>query len=146
MNSSAFNFHGIKMRVLLTTEQSEGRYGVIEMMHPPHVGPASHIHPLGAETFYVIEGTYTFHSNDTSQEVLPGQSFSVPAGVEHRYRVGAAGGKLLVICPPRLERYFHTVADMLSSASVPLEVERSIAETHGQIFSNMDGHWSEAKS
>ncbi len=33
-------------------------YSLIEMAHPPKVGPAIHRHPGGDEAFYVLDGEY----------------------------------------------------------------------------------------
>lgn len=52
-------FRGTKMTVKVSGEASEGTYSLIEMLHPPNVGPALHRHPTGAEGFYVLDGEYT---------------------------------------------------------------------------------------
>ncbi len=47
------DFRGTKMTVKVSGEVSEGTYSLIEMLHPPDVGPALHRHSAGAEAFYV---------------------------------------------------------------------------------------------
>jgi hypothetical protein len=39
------NFRGTKMSVKVSEEDSERIYSLIEMVHPPNIGPALHVHP-----------------------------------------------------------------------------------------------------
>ena len=129
------------MIIRLTTEQTGGAFAMIEMHHPPAVGPALHVHPRGPEAFYVLEGHYTFFRGE---EVIPasvGDGVVIPAGVPHRYRVGPTGGRALVITPPGLERYFRTIAGRLASGPVPPPKEFAIAASEGQNFLDHAGHW-----
>lgn len=141
MTSASFDFRGTRMTVRLSTADTAGSYSVIEMMHPPNVGPALHIHPRGPESFYIIEGSYTFFRGAETIHLAAGQAVSIPAGAPHRYLVGPAGGRALVICPPGLENYFATVADLLKQGSLPLDEEFAIASRHGQDFLDRSGHW-----
>ena len=48
-------------KVLVRSEQSSGRVGIIESVMPPGVaGPPLHKHDFD-EAFYVLEGELTFH-------------------------------------------------------------------------------------
>lgn len=38
-------FHGTRMKIKVSQDDSEGYYSLIEMTHPPNIGPALHIHP-----------------------------------------------------------------------------------------------------
>ena len=38
------NIRGTKMTLKVSGKDSEGKYSLIEMMHPPNIGPALHIH------------------------------------------------------------------------------------------------------
>jgi uncharacterized cupin superfamily protein len=55
---SQINFRGTKMIVKVSGDDSEGRYSLIEMVHPPNIGPALHIHPSAPEAHYVLKGDY----------------------------------------------------------------------------------------
>ena len=39
---------------------------ILDVIHPPNLGPALHIHPKGSETFYIVEGDYEFILNRKS--------------------------------------------------------------------------------
>lgn len=141
MNTDFFDFRGTKMRVSLPTADAAGAYAVIEMIHPPNVGPALHIHPRGPESFFIIEGSYTFVRNDETITLAAGQAVCIPAGTPHRYTVGPAGGRAIVICPPDLEHYFQTVAGLLEHKTLPVAEEFAIASRYGQDFLDSSSHW-----
>jgi quercetin dioxygenase-like cupin family protein len=130
------------MRVHLRTADTGGAYALIEMWHPPSVGPALHVHPRGPETFLVLAGEYTFTRGGETVRAEAGMALTVPAGVPHRYDVGAEGGHLVVVCPPGLERYFEEVARRSDAGPVSLEEEFEIAATCGQDFLDRAAHWA----
>jgi mannose-6-phosphate isomerase-like protein (cupin superfamily) len=134
-------FHGTRVRVHLRTADTGGVYGLLEMWHPPSVGPALHLHPRGPESFLVLAGEYTFMMGAEAVAAGPGAALTVAPGVPHRYEVGAAGGHLMVVCPPGLEQYFEEVARR--SAEQPTwEEEMALAADHGQVFLERAGHWT----
>ena len=140
MTDEPFDFHGTRVAVLLRTAETGGRYALVEMWHRPNVGPALHVHPRGPESFYVIEGTFTL--GDETRTAGPGDAVSVPAGVPHRYAVGSAGGRALIVVPPGLEAYFEGVGRLLATGLVSWDQEVSIAAAHGQDFVDGAGHWA----
>src|SRR5689334_16179387 len=79
-NMDTFDFRGTRMTVSLSTADAAGAYSVIEMIHPPNVGPALHIHPRGPESFFIIEGSYTFLRGGETVALVAGQAISIPAG------------------------------------------------------------------
>src|SRR5579859_85341 len=115
MKAESFNFRGTQMTVSLSTIETAGRYSLIEMVHPPNVGPALHIHPRGPESFFILAGSYTFFRGEQQVTLGPGEAISVPVNVAHRYVSGPEGGRALVICPPELEIYFESVAELLQA-------------------------------
>lgn len=134
-------FHGTDMRIRLSTEEAFGAYAIIEMKHPPEVGPGLHVHPTHPESFLVLEGEYTFYLDEKPLRVGPGAAVAVPAGTAHRYKSGPAGGRVIVISPPHLEKYFTTVADLAQNREVTLSEEAAIASRYGQHFLDLSGHW-----
>lgn len=132
------------MIVRLLTVDTGGAYALIEMHHPPQVGPALHFHPRGPETFIVLAGRYTFMRGGETIEAGAGEVVGIPTGMPHRYVVGSEGGRALVIVPPDLERYFWRVSALLETGAVPLDQEFTIAAEHGQEFQGRSGHWGGA--
>jgi quercetin dioxygenase-like cupin family protein len=141
MRGVRFRFHKTEMVVLLTTADTGGAYCLIEMAHPPGVGPAQHIHPDGPESFYVLAGSYQFERAGERIDLTAGQAVSIPAGVPHRYTVGPDGGRLLVTSPKELEHYFWEVGQRLAGVGVSRDEEFAIALKYGQRFVDDSPHW-----
>ncbi len=137
------DFRGTKMDVKVSGAQSEGAYSLIEMVHPPNVGPALHIHPQGAEAFYILAGTYTIRCGKDIYTAHVGDFVFIPTGVPHNYHAGADGGKVLVLSPAGLENYFAEVADTLKVGPITWEIEQEIAKRYGQEFLDQLKHWGQ---
>jgi hypothetical protein len=45
------HFRGTKITVKVSKEDSDDKYTMLEMVHPPNVGPALHIHPNAPEAY-----------------------------------------------------------------------------------------------
>jgi quercetin dioxygenase-like cupin family protein len=118
-------------------------YSLVEMAHPPHVGPALHRHPGGDEAFYVLEGEYEIRCGDRTFVGEQGSFVFVPRGTPHGYTVGPSGGRVLVITPAGLERYFAEVADRLAKGPVSMDDEAEIAARYGQEFLDRLRHWGQ---
>jgi quercetin dioxygenase-like cupin family protein len=134
------SFRGTRMHVKVSHAEGAA-YSLIEMAHPPNVGPASHTHPGGDEAFYVLEGEYTIRCG---AEVFVGKAGSfvfVPRGAAHGYTVGPNGGRVLVVTPAGLERYFAEVAARLAKGPVAMDDEAEIAARYGQEFIERLRHW-----
>jgi quercetin dioxygenase-like cupin family protein len=136
-------FRGTLMTIKVAGEQSDEAYSFIEMAHPPEVGPALHIHPKGAEAFYVLEGRYTIRCDEEVYEAGPGDFVFIPKGTPHNYHTGSEGGKVLVLSPAGLERYFASVVEVLNVGTITWEEEQTIAAQYGQEFIDKLHHWGQ---
>lgn len=139
----AIDFRGTKMTVKFPGVQLGESYSLIEMVHPPNAGPASHIHPNGAEAFYVLDGAYTIQSGEEVYRAAPGDFVYIPQGVPHLYQSGASGGTVLVLSPAGLERYFTEVSDLLRVGTITWDLEQTIAKQYGQEFLDRLKHWGQ---
>jgi mannose-6-phosphate isomerase-like protein (cupin superfamily) len=137
------NFRGTKMLIKVSEDQSEGRYSLIEMIHPPNIGPALHIHPNAPEAYYVLEGEYSIKCGKRTYHTKSGDFVFIPRGLPHNYRSGSKGGKVLVISPAGLEKYFEEVADALQAGHLTWELEKEIARRYGQEFLDSLKHWGQ---
>lgn len=137
------NFRGTTMTLKAVSEQTDGAYSLIEMLHPPDVGPALHTHPRGAEAFYVLDGSYRIRSGDQVYTATSGDFVFIPKGLPHSYQSGVEGGRVLVMSPAGLEKYFKEVAEVLTTESIPWELEQEIARRHGQEFLEKLQHWGQ---
>jgi quercetin dioxygenase-like cupin family protein len=140
---SQFNFRGTKMVVKVSGEDSEGRYSLIEMVHPPNIGPALHVHPNAPEAYYVLEGEYIIQCGNKTYHSRIGDFVFIPKGTPHNYQSGPTGGKVLVISPAGLEKYFQEVASTLETGKITWELEQEIARHYGQEFLDNLKHWGQ---
>jgi quercetin dioxygenase-like cupin family protein len=138
----AILFRGTRMHVKVG--HAEGaEYSLIEMEHPASVGPALHRHPGGDEAFYVLDGEYQIRCGGHVFAGTAGSFVFVPRGTPHSYTVGPAGGRVLVVTPAGLERYFAEVAERLGQGAVSMEDEAEIAARYGQEFLDRLRHWGQ---
>jgi len=141
MKNETFDFHGSKFTIKVLTSETDGNYTVLDVIHPPNVGPALHMHPQGPETFYIIEGNYEFILDGKSIMVKVGDVIFVPKEAPHRFVAGSNGGHIVVISPPQLEFYFWEISKLLDKEKVSFETESNIAKQYGQIFLDNTNHW-----
>ena len=141
MKDKPFDFRGAKFTIKVLTSETNGSYTILDVIHPPSLGPALHIHPKGSETFYIAEGEYEFILEGKSVKGKPGDVIFVPKKAPHRFVVGYKGGHAIVISPPELEFYFFKVSELLDKGEVSYETESSIGKQYGQVFLDNTKHW-----
>ena len=141
MKDKPFNFYGAKFTIKVLTSETDGSYTILDVIHPPDIGPSLHIHPKGPETFYIVEGDYEFILDGKSVMGKPGDIIFVPKEAPHRFVVGHKGGHALIISPPELEFYFFKVSELLDKGEVSYKTELSIGKQYGQIFLDNTKHW-----
>jgi len=138
------DFRGTKLTLKVSGSDSEGRYSLIEMIHPPNTGPALHIHSNAPEAYYVLDGSYFIRCGDREYHAHHGDFVFIPTGIPHNYQSGPQGGKVLVISPAGLEGYFKEVANILLKRGnqIPWNQEVEIAKRYGQEFLERLKHWT----
>lgn len=83
------------------------------------------------------------HCGEQIYRAAPGDFVYIPKGTRHLYQSGASGGRVLVLSPAGLERYFSEVAGLLRIGSVTWDVEQAIAKQYGQEFFDQLNHWGQ---
>lgn len=95
-------------KVLVRSEQSSGRVGVIESVMPPGAaGPPLHRHEFD-EAFYVLEGELTVQLEGELVTVGAGELAFAPGGAAHTLTNRSdAPARFLIVCTPAgFEREF----------------------------------------
>ena len=100
MKDKTFDFHGAKFTIKVLSSETDYRYTILDVIHPPNLGPALHKHPRGPESFYIIDGDYDFVLDERSIGGKPGDTIFVPKETPHRFEVRSKGGHAIVISPP----------------------------------------------
>ncbi|MFG2502298.1 cupin domain-containing protein [Streptomyces sp. NPDC048441] len=101
--------------ILVTGEQTDGRYCLIDMRVPPGGGPPPHRHDF-EEMFTLLEGEVEFRFRGEPVRVRAGETVNIPARAPHFFRnISDAPARMLCMCTPAgQDEYFLRVADPVS--------------------------------
>jgi quercetin dioxygenase-like cupin family protein len=106
--------------ILLRSEDTAGRYCLIDMHVPPGGGPPPHRHDF-EETFTLLDGELEFTFRGEKRIARAGETVHIPANAPHMFRnVGEAAARMLCICAPAgQERFFEEVAVRVGTRTTP---------------------------
>ena len=106
--------------ILLTGEDTAGRYALIDMHVPSGAGPPLHRHDF-EEMFTVLEGEIEITFRGTKSVVRAGETVNIPANAPHRFiNASDRPARLLCMCsPPGQEEFFVAVGDPGPSRTAP---------------------------
>ena len=106
--------------LLVTGDDTAGRYCLIDMFVPPAGGPPPHRHDF-EEMFTVLEGVIEIMFRGTTSTARAGETINIPANAPHAFRnASAQPARLLCMCsPPGQERFFLEVGDLVASRTAP---------------------------
>ena len=90
----------VKMRVILPSAATEGSFSVMDFSGGEGPWTVLHVHNHCEESFFVLEGSFTFTLNDKQVEVAAGDYVLVPRGTPHMMVGGPEGGRLLTSYVP----------------------------------------------
>lgn len=104
---SSVSYMACLFSVLASSEETDGRFGLIEMVAPKGRGPSRHLHYTDDECFYVLEGELIFYVGEETHGAGPGTFVFLPHGVPHSYIFQTDVVRMLsIIAPGGLERHF----------------------------------------
>jgi quercetin dioxygenase-like cupin family protein len=106
--------------ILLSGEDTAGRYTLIDMHVPPGSGPPPHRHDF-EEMFTVLEGEISLTFRGEHLVARAGETVNVPANAPHAF-TNASGqpARLLCICAPAgQENFFLEVGTPVSTRTEP---------------------------
>jgi quercetin dioxygenase-like cupin family protein len=106
--------------ILLSGDDTAGRYTLIDMHVPPGGGPPPHRHDF-EEMFTVLEGEVEVTFRGETAVARAGESVNVPANAPHRFRNASdRPARLLCMCAPAgQEQFFLAVGDPVESRTAP---------------------------
>ena len=120
--------------VLLSGEQTDGRFAMLDMLIPPGGGPPPHRHGF-EECFRVLAGSIEVHLRDLPPVRLEaGDSANIPANAPHAFRNSAdvAARLLCTVAPAGLESFFAEFGDPVPTRTSPAS-ELSDAERRNRL-------------
>jgi quercetin dioxygenase-like cupin family protein len=136
--ATAYELLGGSISVRVRSEDTAGRFGLIEQVVPPGFpGPALHVHPDFEETFYVLGGTLIMRVGDDSHEAGAGTVAVIPRGTPHTFANPSdePAHTLVLVTPGGFERYFEALAAAVIEAGgfPPSEQLVALGVEHGSV-------------
>jgi quercetin dioxygenase-like cupin family protein len=106
--------------ILVTGNDTAGKYTLIDMHVPPGGGPPPHRHDF-EEMFTVLEGEVELTFRDDHLVAKAGETVNVPANAPHALRnASGQAARLLCMCsPPGQEVFFSAVGAPVASRTEP---------------------------
>ena len=106
--------------ILVSGEDTAGRYTLIDMHVPPGGGPPPHRHDF-EEMFTILDGEIELTFRGVTAVARAGETVNVPANAPHVFRNAAEHpARLLCLCSPAgQEEFFRAVGVPLASRTEP---------------------------
>jgi quercetin dioxygenase-like cupin family protein len=106
--------------ILLTGDDTAGRFCLIDMHVPPGGGPPPHRHDF-EETFMLLEGELDLTFRGTKSVARAGDTVNIPANAPHQFRNASQKAvRMLCLCSPAgQEKFFLEVGVPVASRTAP---------------------------
>lgn len=105
---------GGNYRIILSGDQTNHAYAVIEMLVPPGGGPPPHSHPDTQEMFYLMEGELEFKTEGGKSILKEGGFVNIPLGGAIHCFKNISDGYARMLCtvvPAGLEEVFREIGE-----------------------------------
>jgi quercetin dioxygenase-like cupin family protein len=106
--------------ILITGEQTAGRYCLTDMLVPSGSGPPPHRHDF-EEMFTILDGEIEFIFRGEVVSAGAGSTVNIPANAPHAFKnKSSKPARLLCMCTPAgQDEFFLSVGDPVASRSAP---------------------------
>jgi len=106
--------------ILVSGDETAGRYCLIDMFVPPGGGPPPHRHDF-EEMFTILEGEIKLTFRGQTQVARAGATVNIPANAPHAFKnVSDQPARLLCLCAPAgQEAFFLAVGSPVASRTAP---------------------------
>ena len=116
----AFWLLGMLQTVKIGRADTNGSFGLLEIVVPPGHGSPWHVHPEEDEWFYVLDGNFTFYVGDTRLSLPTGAFAFGPKGTPHTFISESDGARALIgFAPFQFEGFLHEVGDPATEPVLP---------------------------
>jgi quercetin dioxygenase-like cupin family protein len=106
--------------ILVSGNDTAGRYCLIDMHIPPGEGPPPHRHDF-EEMFSILEGEIEFTFRGVKSVARAGATLNIPANAPHSFKNPTQEpSRLLCLCAPAgQDEFFKLVGDLVESRTAP---------------------------
>lgn len=99
-------FLGRPMSIMVSGEETQGQYAVLQATEQKGDGPPRHIHHQEDEVFNIIRGELTVYLGGQSFSATEGATVFLPRGIPHTFRIDSEEATIQVVsCPANFEYY-----------------------------------------
>jgi quercetin dioxygenase-like cupin family protein len=124
----------IEMRVLAAGEATGRSFTLAEYTGGEGPWTVPHLHRGMEESFYVLDGEFTFAVGDQTISAGAGSYILVPRGTRHVISAEAGGGRLLTLMVPGgLEEMFFELGDLPPDSITDPAVRAAISARHDSV-------------
>jgi len=128
------NLGVIQMRVLAAGEATGRAFTLAEFTGGAGPWTVPHIHQGMEESFFVLDGEFTFAVGDQQVAAGPGSYVLVPRGTRHGITAGTGGGRFLTLMVPGgLEEMFFELAGLPPDSITDPAARDAISARHDSI-------------
>jgi quercetin dioxygenase-like cupin family protein len=109
--------------ILISGEDTDGRYCLIDMHIPPGGGPPPHRHDF-EESFTILQGKIEFSFRCEKKVVRKGETVNIPANAPHSF-TNASQHPVRLLCinaPAGLDEFFLALGVPVASRTTPARV------------------------
>jgi quercetin dioxygenase-like cupin family protein len=125
-----------RMRVLAAGQDLTGERFTLSEFQGTTAGPwtVPHLHREMEESFFILDGQFTFTVGEDHHEVGPGGYLLVPRGMPHVFEAAEGGGRFLLLnVPGGLEQMFFELAALSPSGITDPAVRTAIAARYDSV-------------
>jgi mannose-6-phosphate isomerase-like protein (cupin superfamily) len=123
-----------KMRLLAAADQTGKTFGLAEFTGKEGAWTVPHVHRQLEESFFIIDGRFTFTIADETVEAGPGDYLLVSAMTPHVFEAQSGGGTILVLwVPGGLEQMFIELSQLSPDALRDPKTRAEVASRHDSI-------------
>ena len=116
----SFWYMGNLVTFLATSQDTNGQFGLVELVAKPGNEPPVHVHEREDELFYVVDGQVEYILEGRSIDAPAGTTVFLPRGLPHTFRIKSAEAKMLVmVTPGGFEGYFRELSRPAERLEVP---------------------------
>lgn len=113
-------YNGSLMTFLVTGEDTQGQFALIEAVGRKGTAPPPHIHHREDEIFYVQEGELAVSVGDRRIKAGPGTVVFLPRNVQHSFAIESERARMLVLLSPAgFEGWFRELSVPAPAMTLP---------------------------
>jgi mannose-6-phosphate isomerase-like protein (cupin superfamily) len=136
-----FEVFGDRIRYILTSEDTNAQFSLLEAETPAGSGPPLHVHAREDGFFFVQSGHYEFEIGGERIEARPGDLVFAPRDVPHTFWVGGnvPGRVLTCVWPGGYDHFFRSCSKEFDTGAPDVHKISRIGVEHGVTFLTPEG-------